>query len=73
MPGSTDERAQPWQKWYASLPKEDSTTQLRLMGSNQGMGNNGNDNHNRNVYGTCTPATSAAKHQMASQLMEKDN
>jgi len=67
MLDSTDKRTQPWQKWYAPLPEEASTGRLVLMG------NNGNDNLNRNVFGTCSPATFAAKQQIASQLPGKNN
>jgi hypothetical protein len=65
MPDFTDKRAQPWQKWYAPLPEEASTGRLVLWG------NNGNDNLNRNVFGTCSPATFAAKQQITSQLAGK--
>jgi len=66
MPDSTDKRTQPWQKWYVPLPEEDSTGDLVLWG------NNGNDNLNRYVFGTCSPATAAAKQQIASQLTGKN-
>ena len=57
----TDKCTQPWQKWYAPLPKEASTGRLVLSG-------NGNDNLNCNVFGTCSPATFAAKQQITSQV-----
>lgn len=63
----TDNRTQPWKKWYAPLPQEAPTGGLVLWG------NNGNDNMNRNVFGTCSPATFAAKQQIAPQLAEKNN
>jgi hypothetical protein len=66
MPDSTDQRAQPWQKWYTPLSKEAATGQLVLQG------NNGNDNLNRYVFGTCSPATFAAKQQIQSQLAAKN-
>lgn len=62
MLDSTDTRTQPWKTWYAPLPKEAPTGQLMLLG------NNGNDNSDRNVFGTSTPATSAAKQQITFQL-----
>jgi hypothetical protein len=34
-------------------------------------GNNGNDNLNRNVFGTSSPATFAAKQQIESQIAGK--
>ncbi len=62
MLDSTDQRAQPWKKWYGPLPQEASTGQLVLHG------NNGNDNLNRNVFGTCSPANLAVKHKTTSQI-----
>jgi hypothetical protein len=67
MPDPTDKRTQPWQRWYAPLPEEASTGLLVFWG------NNGNDNLNRNVFGNCSPATFAAKQQIASQLAGKSN
>ncbi|KAL0937494.1 uncharacterized protein CTRU02_207225 [Colletotrichum truncatum] len=66
MSGSTDKRAQPWQKWYAPLPEEAATGRLMLIG------NNGNDNFNRHVFGTCSPATVATEQHIASQRAGKD-
>jgi hypothetical protein len=63
---STDKRAQPWQKWYVPLPEEALTGRLLVL-----WGNNGNDNLNRNVFGTSSPASVAAKQQIASQAPAK--
>jgi hypothetical protein len=62
MPNSTDQRTQPWQKWFVPRPEEAPTGRLVLWG------NNGNDNLNRHVFGTSSPATFAAKEQIASQV-----
>lgn len=67
MPESGDKRAQPWQKWYAPLPEEATTGLLVLMG------NNGNDNFNRNIFNTSSPATAAAKEQIEAQADKLDN
>ncbi|OBT70597.1 hypothetical protein VF21_10326, partial [Pseudogymnoascus sp. 05NY08] len=67
MPDHTDRRVQPWQKWYTPLPKDAPVENLVLMG------NNGNDNLNRNVFLTSSPATFAAKQQIASQLAAETN
>lgn len=65
MHDSTDQRTQPWKKWYAPLPEEASTGRIILWG------NNGNDNLNRNVFGTSSPATFAAKKQIESQVADE--
>jgi hypothetical protein len=67
MSDYTDKRAQPWQKWYTPLPEDASIENLILMG------NNGNDNVNRNVFLTSSPATLAAKQQIASQHAAETN
>ena len=59
---SPNQRAQPWQKWFVPRPEEALTGRLVLWG------NNGNDNTNRHVFGTCSPATFAAKKNIDAQL-----
>jgi hypothetical protein len=66
MPDSADKRAQPWKQWYSPLPEQTSTGRMVLWG------NNGNDNLNRHVFGTCSPATFAAKEQIKSQIVKGD-
>ncbi|VUC32069.1 unnamed protein product [Clonostachys rosea] len=67
-----DTRAQPWKTWYAALHKDASSGGSGGSSGGSGggavtQGNNGNDNFDRHIFGTCSPATTAAKEHFASQ------
>lgn len=49
---SADTRAQPWKKWYSPSPNQTKGRVILL-------GNNGNDNANRGVFGICSHTTLA--------------
>jgi hypothetical protein len=64
MPPS-DQRTQPWEKWFIPRPGDALTGRLILQG------NNGNDNTNRHVFDTCSPATSASKRSIEARMAKE--